>query len=128
MTTGHFHQIIIRLNGPFLALKLRAFRHRQQPRDACDILYTLRHCDGGTAAAVAAFAAEVHAGNPACSDALRTLTDDFATETSPGPVKASHFVRGQPPPGESNETRSLRSTIRQDMVDAAALLLAAARR
>ena len=32
--------------GPFLALKLRAFCDRQQPKDAFDILYTLRHYDG----------------------------------------------------------------------------------
>jgi hypothetical protein len=112
--------------GPFLALKLRAFRDRQQPKDAFDILYTLRHYDGGTAAAIAGFAEEVHAGNPACPDALRTLKEHFQTETSPGPVKASHFVLGQAVPSESEDTRFLRTTLRQDMVDAAALLLKAA--
>lgn len=45
--------------GPFLALKLRAFCHRQQPKDAFDILYTILHYDGGTNAAIAAFAEEV---------------------------------------------------------------------
>lgn len=51
--------------GPFLALKLRAFCNRQQPKDAFDILYTLRHYDGGSAAAIAAFSEEVRLGNPA---------------------------------------------------------------
>ena len=37
--------------GPFLALKLRAFLHREQPKDAFDILYTLLHYDRGPAAA-----------------------------------------------------------------------------
>lgn len=111
--------------GPFLALKLRAFCDRQQPKDAFDILYTLRHYDGGTAAAIAAFAEEVRVGNPACKDALRTLKEHFQTETSPGPVKASHFVLGQSQPSESADTRFLRATLRQDMVDAAAQLLKA---
>lgn len=111
--------------GPFLALKLRAFCDRQQPKDAFDILYTLRHYDGGTAAAIAAFAEEVRHGNPACPDALRTLKEHFANENSPGPVKASHFVLGQIVPGESKDTRFLRTTLRQDMVDAATQLLRA---
>lgn len=113
--------------GPFLALKLRAFCDRQQPKDAFDILYTLRHYDGGSDAAIAAFAEEVRVGNPACPDALRTLNDHFANETAPGPVKASNFVLGQAQPGESADTRFLRSALRQDMVAAAALLLNAAK-
>jgi hypothetical protein len=112
--------------GPFLALKLRAFCARQQPKDAFDILYTLRHYDGGSVAAAAAFAEEVRAGNPACTDALRTLREHFQTETSPGPVKASHFVLGQPQSSESQDSRFLRTKLRQDMVDAAAQLLKAA--
>jgi hypothetical protein len=109
--------------GPFLALKLRAFCDRQQPKDAFDILYTLRHYDKGTHAAIAAFAEEVRLGNPACPDALRTLREHFTSETSPGPIKASHFVLGNAAPGESEDARFLRTTIRQDMVDAAAQLL-----
>lgn len=112
--------------GPFLALKLRAFRDRQQPKDAFDILYTLRHYDGGTAAAIAAFAAEVRAGNPACPDALRALKEQFSSDTAPGPVKASHFVFGGGRAGEPADTRFLRAMLRQDMVDAAARLLEAA--
>lgn len=98
----------------------------QRPKDAFDILYTLRHYDGGTASAIASFAEEVRVGNPACPDALRTLKEHFITETSPGPVKASHFVHGQAHTGESEDTRLLRTMLRQDMVDAAALLLKAA--
>jgi hypothetical protein len=41
-------------------------------------------------------------------------------------VKASHFVLGQAQPGESEDIRFLRTTLRQDMVDAAAQLLKAA--
>lgn len=107
-------------------MKLRAFGDRQQPKDAFDILYTLRHYDGGTDAAIAAFAREVRDGNPACPDALRGLRELFVNETAPGPVKASHFVLGRAMPGESADTRFLRATLRQDMVDAANLLLKAA--
>jgi len=111
--------------GPFLALKLRAFCHRQQPKDAFDILYTLQHYDGGTDAAIAAFAQEVRNGNTACPDALRTLKEHFQNENAPGPVKASTFVLGQVIPGESEDTRFSRITLKQDMVDAAMKLLKA---
>jgi predicted nucleotidyltransferase len=111
--------------GPFLALKLRAFYDRQQPKDAFDILYTILHYDGGTDVAIAAFAEEVRLANPACADALRSLREHFATETSPGPVKASHFVLGNAASGESEDMRFRRTTIRQDMVDAASRLLRA---
>lgn len=109
--------------GPFLVLKLRAFGDRQQPKDAFDILYTLRHYDGGTDAAIAAFAEEVRSGNPAFPDALRSLTKDFADESSPGPVKAGHFALGEARAGESPDTKLQRTMLRQDMVDAAAQLL-----
>jgi len=112
--------------GPFLALKLRAFYHRQQPKDAFDILYTLLHYDGGSAAAIDAFAAEIRLGNPAGEEALRTLKEHFSTETSPGPVKASHFVLGEANPNESGDVRFERISLRQDMVDAASQLLKAA--
>ena len=112
--------------GPFLALKLRAFNDRQQPKDAFDILYTILHYDRGTDAAVAGFAEEVRLGNPACADALRTVREHFASETAPGPVRASHFVLGAAASGESADARFRRITIRQDMVDVAARMLKAA--
>lgn len=112
--------------GAFLVLKLRAFGDRQQPKDAFDILYTLRHYDGGTDAAIAAFAEEVRTGNPASPDALRSLAAHFTDESSPGPVKASHFVLGEVRADESPDAKLRRTLLRQDMVDAAALLRKAA--
>ena len=109
--------------GPFLAFKLRAFFNRQQPKDAFDILYTVLHYDGGIDAAIAAFAEEIGADNPACEEALLSLREHFATEASPGPVKASHFVLGSPSPGESEEMAFQRASIRQDAVSAATRLL-----
>lgn len=105
--------------GPFLTLKLRAFLHRQQGKDAFDLLYTLLHYDGGTDAAIAAFAAEVAAENPAMPDARRALETLFADENAPGPVKAAHFVHGASQPGESADLRMRRLQVRQDMQFAA---------
>jgi hypothetical protein len=42
----HVHARVCEI-GPFLALKLRAFLHRQQGKDVSDLLYTLLHYDGG---------------------------------------------------------------------------------
>jgi hypothetical protein len=50
--------------------------------DAFGFLYTLRHYDCGTAAAVNAFTEEVLAGNLAYPDALSSLKDHFADENS----------------------------------------------
>ena len=112
--------------GPFLSLKLRAFGDRQQAKDAFDILYSVLHYDKGTDAAISAFAEEVRLQNPACGDAMNALRTYFLSENLPGPVKASHFVLGQVMPSESADTRFMRTSIRQDMVDVAALLLKAA--
>ncbi|MCD6052154.1 MAG: hypothetical protein K0Q55_3572 [Verrucomicrobia bacterium] len=80
--------------GPFLALKLRAFARRQAPKDAFDILYTLRHYDDGTDAAVSAFGEEVRAGNPACADAVTCLNQHFQNEQSSAPLRAATFILG----------------------------------
>lgn len=112
--------------GPFLMLKLRAFASRQQAKDAFDILYSLRNYDRGTDAALAGFAEEIRAGNPAAPDALRCLKDHFADEQSSAPVRAAHFVLGAKQPGESADMSFRRAQIAQDAVDAGRLLLRAA--
>ncbi len=81
--------------GPFLALKLRAFCDRQQPKDAFDILYALRHYDRGTTAAVTAFAEEVRVGNPACPDALRSLKEHFIHTLSGAQFGAHRLAQSQ---------------------------------
>ncbi len=111
--------------GPFLALKLRAFLHREQPKDAFDILYTLLHYDRGSAAAAAAFAEETRARNTACPDALLCLQRHFDSETSLGPVRAAQFFPGPARPGEPEDIRFQRLQIQQEMVNAARLLQAA---
>jgi hypothetical protein len=106
-------------------LKLRAFGSRQQPKDAFDILYTLRHYDRGTQTAINAFAEESRAGNPAFPDALQCLEQHFNAENSPAPVKAAHFVCGQSMAGEADDIRFRRLQIQQDVVEAGRLLKAA---
>jgi len=111
--------------GPFLVFKLRAFLHRQQAKDVFDLLYTLRHYDGGTAAALGAFAAEARSSNPAMPDARRALEELFDDESAPGPIKAGNFVFGAESPRDSADSRTLRLQVRQDMVSAAQALLRA---
>jgi hypothetical protein len=111
--------------GPFLAMKLRAFARRQQPKDAFDVLYTLLYYDKGINAAATAFAEEVRLHNPACPDAIRSLERDFDSENSPAPMKAAHFVLGQAVPNEPADLRTRRLRIQQEMVDAGKLLKSA---
>jgi hypothetical protein len=108
--------------GPFIAMKLRAFANRQQPKDAFDLLYTLLHYDGGTDKAIIAFAQEVRVGNPACPEAMRCLESHFSDESSPAPAKAAHFVLGPVATGESEDMRFMRLRIQQDLVTVAAML------
>lgn len=108
--------------GPFIMLKLRAFERRKEPKDAFDILYTLRHYDGGTLAAVAAFAAEVRADNTACADALLCLERHFADAASPAPAKAAYFVYGERTPDESSDQAFRRAQIANEMVMAGKML------
>lgn len=110
--------------GPFLALKLRAFLHREQAKDAFDILYTLLHYDRGTAAAVAAFAEEARIENTACPDALLCLQNHFDSEAALGPTKAAQFFPGPVTPNEPADIRFQRLQIQQEMVSAARLLKA----
>jgi hypothetical protein len=111
--------------GPFLALKLRAFLNREQPKDAFDILYTLLHYDRGSTAAAAAFAEETRVRNTACPDALLCLQRHFVSETSLGPSKAAQFFPGPTTPGEPEDIRFQRLQIQQEMVNATRLLKAA---
>ncbi len=108
--------------GPFLVLKLRAFLHRQQGKDAFDLLYTLLHYDGGTAAAVDSFAEEAKSGNPAFPDARRALESLFVDEGSPGPIRAAHFVFGPGDTSDDDDTETGRVQIQQDAVTVARML------
>ncbi|MEN8775105.1 MAG: hypothetical protein ABF379_16935 [Akkermansiaceae bacterium] len=110
--------------GPYLALKFRAFKFRQQPKDAFDILYTVKHYDRGADAAIASFQEEIKLKNAACPDALDSLRSDFKGENSAGAIKAAHFVLGEANRSESEDIQLRRTLIRQDMVDIANALLA----
>lgn len=114
--------------GAFLALKLRAFAHRQAPKDVFDVLYTLRHYDGGTDAAIAAFGAEARADNTAVPDAIACLKNLFRDEGTSGPLRSAHFVHGPIATGEGDDIRTSRLQIRQDVVTLGRALLAAVER
>ena len=109
--------------GPYLALKLRAFKFRQQPKDAFDILYTVKHYDNGPKAAIEAFAQEAESENPACPDAVESLRQDFLSENASAPVRAAHFVLGEVSRTENKEIKLRRTLIKQDMVDIATELV-----
>lgn len=109
--------------GPYLALKLRAFRFRQQPKDAFDILYTVKHYDRGPEAAITSFQEELSMNNPACPDAIESLKNDFKDERSTGAVRAAHFILGQARGNENDEIKMRRTMICQDIVDIANALL-----
>lgn len=111
--------------GPFLVFKLRAFLHRQQGKDAFDLLYTMLHYDEGTSAAIRAFAAEGVAQNPAFPDAQQALNELFQDERSPGPIKAAGFVLGAPQSRDSEDLRMRRIQVQQDTRTAASLLIQA---
>jgi hypothetical protein len=111
--------------GPFLVLKLRAFLNRLENKDAFDIYHTLRHFEDGTPAAIAGFAAEMNAGNPAFADALTCLRQHYADETAAGPVATADFVAGPRTTGEPEDAALRRLQVRQEAVDGARLLLRA---
>lgn len=113
--------------GPFLVLKLRALLHRQQGKDAFDLLYTLLHYDGGTSSAVEAFGREAQANNPAFPDARQALETLFLDANSPGPIKAANFIFGPPRATDSDDTRARRLQVQQDARIAAQTLLKAIR-
>lgn len=99
--------------GPFLVLKLRAFLHRQQGKDAFDLLYTILHYDGGTDAALQAFTQEAKADNPAFPDAKKALAL-FFHQDSPGPIRAAHFVFGPPSTNDTPDIEARRLQVQQD--------------
>lgn len=105
--------------GPFLVLKLRAFANRQQPKDAFDILYAVRHYDGGVKSAAAQFAMEGAAGNAAFADARNSLRLYFRSADASGPVRAAHFLLGEAQTNENEDTRLRRAQIKQDTISAA---------
>ena len=111
--------------GPFLAMKLRSFAGRQTPKDAFDLLYTVRHYDGGTERAIAAFAVELENRNPAMADAIACLGTHFANEESSAPVRAAHFVHGPVDTSDSGDVSEARQQIQQDMVTLGVALRAA---
>lgn len=72
--------------GPFICLKLQAYRNRAQSKDVFDLVRAVRDYDAGREGAVAAFQGE-RGINLAFECAVQTLEERFAGETSKGPVQ-----------------------------------------
>jgi len=108
--------------GPFLVLKLNAFAHRQQPKDAFDVYHAVLHYDGGVEAAAQGFRAEAES-NSGFSVALDTLVTHFAAADGAGPTRCAEFmiggVQGQMLP---DEFEFRRNQIREETVGVARLL------
>jgi hypothetical protein len=82
--------------GPLLVLKLNAFggpTGRRHPKDAYDVLISVRGFIDGPEAAVKAFQAEASAGNSGFRFAAATLRKDFTGLAQDGPIRAAEFVR-----------------------------------
>ncbi|MSU73490.1 MAG: hypothetical protein EXS43_14320 [Opitutus sp.] len=108
--------------GPFLVLKLNAFAHRQQPKDAFDVYKTVLHYDGGTAAAAQRFRAEAEL-NSGFNVACDALGAHFATAIGGSPTRCAEFMigglQGQMP---ASDFAFRRNQIQEEMVGIADLL------
>jgi len=108
--------------GPFLVLKLNAFAHRQQPKDAFDIYQTVLHYDGGANAAAKEFFAEVKI-NTGFKVAMDTLATHFATANGAGPTRCAEFmIGGLQGQMSASDFEFRRNQIREEMIGVAELL------
>jgi len=110
--------------GPFLVLKLNAFAHRKQPKDAFDVYTTVLHYDGSVDAAAQGFRAEAEI-NPGYREAHDALATFFGTGDGLGPTRCAEFMigglQGQMPAADFDFRRN---QIREEMVGVAGLLRA----
>jgi hypothetical protein len=107
--------------GPYLVLKLIAFGSRVLPKDAFDLHQMALHYDGGSAAAIAAFAAE-HRVNSGFDAARAALAEHFTDVDRNGPLRGAAFVFGDNPAATAADD-SLR--FRQELVNFGRALLEA---
>ncbi len=108
--------------GPFLVLKLNAFAHRQQPKDAFDIYKTVLHYGGGVVAAAKGFRSEAGI-NSGFRVASETLGAHFTKIDGAGPTRCAEFLigglQGQMPVADFDIRRD---QIREELVGVAGLL------
>jgi hypothetical protein len=64
--------------APFVALKADAYLDRRKAKDAYDLVYVLRWCQGGPEAAAAAVASSPVAAEPFVISAISRVSGDFA--------------------------------------------------
>jgi predicted nucleotidyltransferase len=110
--------------GPWLVLKLNAFAHRQQPKDAFDLYQGVLYYDRGRDAAATRFKEEA-ALNPGHAHARTALGVFFASAEAPGPIRCAEFMigglRGQI---SESDYQFRRGRIVNDMADIAGILVA----
>jgi hypothetical protein len=103
--------------GPLLVLKLNAFggpTGRRHPKDAYDVLLAVTSFVDGPEAAIRAFRAEEHLGNPGYASAMEALRRDFSTGGADGPIRAAEFLRA---------TGEYQKRVREELVTVARYLL-----
>lgn len=108
--------------GPFICLKLQAYRNRAQSKDVFDFVRVVRDYDKGTESAIAAFHAESDI-NPAYRCARQTLEERFAATTSKGPMQYTDFCAGRGMTDATDDVDFLRQQYANEAVDAARLLM-----
>lgn len=109
--------------GPFLVLKLNAFAHRQQPKDAFDIYQAVLHYDLGPEIAAQNFRAEA-TSNSGFQVAADTLSAHFLAMDGAGATRCAEFmIGGLEGQMSSADFAFLRSQIQNEIVSAAKLLL-----
>lgn len=79
--------------GAFTVLKALAFGDRGEPKDAFDLVYTLRGWRGGPAAIAERLVAHATRHAAVVGEALDVLARDFATIDTLGPSRVAEFER-----------------------------------
>lgn len=106
--------------GAYLMLKLRAFYHRLEPKDAYDLYYVIKHYDGKHRDGlnfIQQFKLEKESGNTAASDAINCLKTHFMNENGQGPEQAVSFVKNHVPDDQILEIRQTLVTAAQVMAE-----------
>jgi len=88
--------------GPaaFVVLKALAFGDRGEPKDAYDLVYVIRHAEGGADAIADRLVRHAEMQGPIVARALALLARDFDGPDLIGPERAARFTIPQPPDQE----------------------------
>jgi len=79
--------------GAFVVLKSLAFRARGENKDAYDLFYVVSNFGSGVEGVAARLTPLLD--DPAASDAVEFLRQDFTSLDGPGPIRAAEFMLGR---------------------------------